>query len=308
MGRDRNIGVRFYSLSEELAPCFTALSCLTVTTPDYAPIVDLSPPEWATMRFTQSGAAAMAGFGNAPLLPCPPFAAGGPTSAALHYSLQSLRGWGLGVQPLGWALYSDVPAADIKDRIGDGMEAPAFARFRGLLEVIRRSGDDPDATAEQINRFLLDLRPAHTPARAQILACHAALRDPEIASVDQLAQATGVSRRTLERLTLRYFGYPPKLLLCRQRFLRSLASFMLAGHNHWSEAIDRHYFDQAHFVRDFRRFMGMTPSEYAERPHPVLNQVMAQRMADQGAAPLGGCAIVQPNVLEEVRAGGRSKI
>lgn len=308
MGRDRSIDVRFYRLSEEIAPCFTALSCLTVATSDYRPVVDLAPPEWATMRFTQSGGAAVAGFGNAALLPCPPFSAGGPTSAALRYSMQSLRGWGLGILPLGWALYSDVPAADVTDRIADGMTLPAFARFRGLLDVVRNGSDDPDATAQRINRFLLDLRPAHTPARAQILACHAALRDPEIASVDQLAEATGVSRRTLERLTLRYFGYPPKLLLCRQRFLRSLASFMLAGHNNWSAAIDRHYFDQAHFVRDFRRFMGMTPSEYAEMPHPLLNRVMAQRMADQGAAPLLDNATVLPDLLEEARVATQPEI
>ena len=32
-------------------------------------------------------------------------------------------------------------------------------------------------------------------------------------------------------------------------------------------------------------FMGMTPTEYAETPHPILQRIMAQRMADQGAAP-----------------------
>ena len=38
-------------------------------------------------------------------------------------------------------------------------------------------------------------------------------------------------------------------------------------------------------MRDFRSFMGMTPSQYAESPHPVLERIMAQRMADHGAAP-----------------------
>ena len=38
-------------------------------------------------------------------------------------------------------------------------------------------------------------------------------------------------------------------------------------------------------MRDFRSFMGMTPSDYADAPHPILEKIMAQRMADQGAAP-----------------------
>ena len=53
----------------------------------------------------------------------------------------------------------------------------------------------------------------------------------------------------------------------------------------WSQALDSQYYDQAQFVRDFRSFMGMTPSDYAEAPHPILEKIMAQRMADQGAAP-----------------------
>ena len=106
-----------------------------------------------------------------------------------------------------------------------------------------------------------------------------------MASVAALGERLGVGRRTLERLCVRYFGFPPKLLLRRQRFLRSLAQFMIDPRRTWSKAIDDQYYDQAQFVRDFRSFMGTTPSEYADAPHPILEKIMAQRLADQGAAP-----------------------
>jgi hypothetical protein len=81
-------------------------------------------------------------------------------------------------------------------------------------------------------------------------------------------------------------AFRPKLLLRRQRFLRSHAQFMLEARlRAWSAALDWQYYDQAQFVRDFRSFMGMTPSEYADTPHPILEKIMAQRIADQGAAP-----------------------
>jgi hypothetical protein len=66
--------------------------------------------------------------------------------------------------------------------------------------------------------------------------------------------------------------------------MRSLAQYMLDPSLRWIGAIDAHYHDQAQFVRDFHRFMGMSPSEYAARPHPILDAVMHARAAAAGAA------------------------
>ena len=60
---------------------------------------------------------------------------------------------------------------------------------------------------------------------------------------------------------------------------------MLDPGRSWSDALDGQYYDQAQFVRDFRSFMGMAPSEYADMPHPIMEKIIAHRMADQGAAP-----------------------
>jgi len=88
----------------------------------------------------------------------------------------------------------------------------------------------------------------------------------------------------LERLCRRHFGFPPRLLLRRQRFMRSLVQYMLDPALHWIGAIDSHYHDQAQFVRDFHRFMGMSPSEYAATPKPILREVMRARQEFMGSA------------------------
>ncbi len=75
----------------------------------------------------------------------------------------------------------------------------------------------------------------------------------------------------------RYFGFAPKILLRRQRFMRSLATSCSITAANWSEAMDAHYHDQAQFVREFRAFMSMNPSEYAARDHPILGAFMKQR-------------------------------
>lgn len=99
-----------------------------------------------------------------------------------------------------------------------------------------------------------------------------------------LAHRLGISSRSLERLSLKAFGFSPKLLLRRQRFLRSLAQFMLDPSLTWIRTLDFQYVDQAHFVRDFRRFMAMSPRHYAALDHPVLRAAAQGRSAAAGAA------------------------
>jgi hypothetical protein len=66
--------------------------------------------------------------------------------------------------------------------------------------------------------------------------------------------------------------------------MRSLSQYMLDPELKWIGAIDGHYHDQAQFVRDFRRFMGMTPRAYVAHPRPVLSAVMRARFEAAGAA------------------------
>jgi len=106
----------------------------------------------------------------------------------------------------------------------------------------------------------------------------------DVATVGEMSEQLAMSPRSLERLSLRAFGFAPKLLLRRQRFMRSLAQFMLDPSLAWIRTLDCHYVDQAHFVRDFKRFMTMSPSAYAALDHPVLRAAARARAAATGQA------------------------
>ena len=284
MSADFGVSVRFYRLSEALQPYFTALYASTI---DCAPdklVTDCLHPEWAALRFTE-GPPPIACVGNGEMVPQWPFVANGPTSKPIQFGVTRSRVWGLGLQPAGWSKFIGHAANTLSDRTVDGSTHEAFALFAPILDIVASAGGDGDRIAEGINRYLMHHTARPVPQEKQILACQAALRDPDVANVAELGERLEIGERSLERLCGRYFGFPPKLLLRRQRFLRSLAQFMLEPVDSWSAALDWQYYDQAQFVRDFRSFMGMTPSEYAETPHPILGKIIAQRMADQGAAP-----------------------
>ena len=284
MSDEFTVAVRFYRLSEELQPYFTALNFCEIDCAENTQVRDCLHPEWSVMRFIQSGSPPNGAVTPAPIQSSYPFILSGPTSRAIDFVVGKSRIWGLGLQPAGWARYVGLPAGDLADRVVDGQSLAALALFAPVLDEVL-AASDPDETAHRINAYLLGLDVPVPPGHQAIVACQQALHDPEIGNVEMLAERLGMGRRSLERLCVRYFGFPPKLLLRRQRFLRSLARFTLEPKQNWSGALDVQYFDHAHFVRDFRSFMGTTPSEYAATAHPILDRIIAQRMVDNGAAP-----------------------
>ena len=154
-------------------------------------------------------------------------------------------------------------------------------RFGQLPDIF---GDAPDDEAEHA-RIVEILRASgqHVPDHERIVRVHRVMVELGLATVADFADLVGISTRALERTCRRYFGFPPKLLLRRQRFMRSLAAWMLGGMGRWTAAIDELYTDQAHFNHEFHEFMGMSPSEYAALPHPILSAFMEQRARTWGS-------------------------
>lgn len=244
-------------------------------------------PEWANIRFL-GAVTAQSVIGPGSLVPCPAFTVTGPTSRAVRFRLGSGHSWGIGLLPLGWARLVAARASDYADRFVDGAADPVFAGFAPLAEALAASGGDHAHELALIEAHMARLLdgPAH-PAEATILALHTALVDPETLTVADIAERVGMQVRSLERLSRRAFGFPPKLLLRRQRFLRSIAQFMIDPSRKWLGTLDGAYHDQSHFVRDFRRFMGMSPSEYARAPKPLLAAAAHARLAAAGQAVQG---------------------
>lgn len=275
--RGFSLEIRPYPLDAALEPYFSALYSFSITCSDGKWLEDCLHPEWAAMRFTDENVTVRAGIYPEDQRDIGAFVGSGPTNRAFCFSVPTVRFTSLGLRAAGWARFVPFPASDLANRIVDGSH-PAFAAFVPLIEEMRGAGGDHAVAAARMNAYLSDLHERTPPAPPRVLACQAALRDPELHEVDDLADRVDVGRRTLERLCSRYFGFPPKLLLRRQRFLRSLGRFLLDPAGGWSEALDGQYCDQAHFVHDFRSFMGMTPSQYAAMEHPILNRIAAQRL------------------------------
>lgn len=260
---------------EAFAGCFTTFYHLTLDLPEGAgPVTDYLQPEWANIRFfcEHPPDAEIAGSRVSGTR----FVATGASSLPCRFTLGPTRMWGVGFLPLGWARFFGTDASALTNLICDGAAHPVFSRFAGLAEALC----DPGASLEeQYDALVAAMAAAMRPGRddARIARVHAALVSGAVASVAELAETCAMGTRTLERICTRHFGFAPKLLLRRQRFMRSLTAFMLQPAARWTRAMDADYHDQAQFTREFREFMTMNPTEYAALDHPILTSFMEAR-------------------------------
>jgi AraC-like DNA-binding protein len=81
--------------------------------------------------------------------------------------------------------------------------------------------------------------------------------------IDELTFQAGLSARQLRRLFLEQVGLSPKHFCRVIRFRNSLSRLSPAKRADWVQvALDCGYYDQAHFINEFRQFSGYTPGEF----------------------------------------------
>lgn len=276
------IRLSLFTPSARLAPYITVF--YRTEAPGPGPVEDFLPPEWANLR-TGRGSIYEAAIGEGPLVRVPPIILSGPTSRVTRLCIGGgYDSWGVGLLPLGLAKFFGVNASDYADRYEDLALLPQFADFGALMDTLMRDPGDVEANVDRLEAAFTALLDRPVEGAGAIVATHLALLSEEDPTVSGVASAVGVSPRTLERYCKRWFGFPPQLLLRRQRFLRSLAKFMVDPSMKWIASLDTHYHDQAHFLRDFRRFLGMKPSEYAAMEHPIAITAARARMETLGEA------------------------
>jgi transcriptional regulator GlxA family with amidase domain len=82
--------------------------------------------------------------------------------------------------------------------------------------------------------------------------------------VQAVAEIAGIGRRQLERRFLDVVGVSPALLANVFRFRSVFDAIERDSARPWTDAaMAAGYFDQSHLIRDFRRFVGCTPTEFA---------------------------------------------
>ncbi|MOA57975.1 DNA-binding transcriptional activator FeaR [compost metagenome] len=73
-----------------------------------------------------------------------------------------------------------------------------------------------------------------------------------------------MNKRKLQRLFSQYVGVSPKWVLKLYRLQNAAEAMETGSERDWIKlSQDLGYYDQSHFIRDFKAMIGRTPDEYA---------------------------------------------
>ncbi|ACY18666.1 helix-turn-helix domain-containing protein [Haliangium ochraceum] len=171
--------------------------------------------------------------------------------------------FGVKFRPGGFAPFARSSLAAFTDRVTSAAEV--FPHDPALEASVLACWDEAESVALAEDY----LRAAAPAAPDEMLALSVAIVDhvescSELTRVDELAAHFGLGVRTLQRVLRQYVGVGPKWIIRRAR-QREAAERLARGEAVQIAALAASlgYFDEAHFVRDFRRLVGTTPGAYA---------------------------------------------
>ncbi|HVN03907.1 MAG TPA: helix-turn-helix domain-containing protein, partial [Bryobacteraceae bacterium] len=97
---------------------------------------------------------------------------------------------------------------------------------------------------------------------------------PHMHTIADVTGQIGLSAKRFIQVFHDQVGLTPKLFCRVRRFQRVLRTINQGRTIAWADvAADCGYFDQAHFIRDFRDFSGINPSAYVTQRTEHLNHV-----------------------------------
>ena len=275
-GLPRDERLVMWTVPEDLQPYVSGYSLYVVGETGGEPHRGAFEPAGPSLRISiQGGAGWRVRFASGDWLVPPQVALFGPNSEIIWS--ESGPGYliGVGIRPRGWRRLFRDTAKDWADRIG----SPPFVHpdaIDRLTERFSALGSDEDVASAFTDVLRESLSPRDEDEQT-IASIEAALVDPAITTVAELTERTALGVRTLQRLSDRVFGFSPKVLLRRARFLRSLHAIRAAPPRAWGTAIDPSYTDYSHFIRDAQYFLGMSPQAFLEHDMPLLRRSLLLR-------------------------------
>ena len=172
--------------------------------------------------------------------------------------------------------FYDFPMSELADLVVDA-DLVFGKRIRDLREQLLNTPSIKEMFL-LIEKFLLqrsgDSLHANTPSKCIEYAVSNIANQPNILDLQKLTRQIGYSQKHFIDLFKKQVGVSPKQYLKIMRFQRAIQEIENNKSIQWSNiAAESGFYDQAHFIGDFKIFSGFTPGEYMKRKTESLNYI-----------------------------------
>lgn len=238
-------------------------------------------PGWANLRFRDPNAKLSISIPNNHIENTPLHSLFGPSSFLSRCSLNGGRLIGAGLTPIGFSRIFGPNADKYANTIVDFSNLLPKFPLELIYEIHKCSEISEVAQILDIQIQKLIKRPHRHEEIARTF--WKMINDNHNLTIEEIASDLKLEDHFLRRISKRFFGFAPKILLRRTRFLKSIVKLVSQPEINAIEAIESDYFDYSHFVKDCHEFFGMSPRDFIELDAPVLKLSFQKRAQVLGA-------------------------
>jgi AraC-like DNA-binding protein len=172
--------------------------------------------------------------------------------------------------PEGFFPFFRVPVSEFKNQIL-GTNEVGLKLVNALSERLKKAPDIAARVAILENELVLRLiNGASTPENFRKIFNALKQSDNPI-QITEFCQRNNIGMRQLERMYNKYVGVSANTYSTLNRFHTSLNQLLIQDYSKLSDlAFDNGYFDQMHFIKDFKRFAGDTPKSFVHQKNSIL--------------------------------------
>ena len=261
--------------AEDLQPYITLFYHFRANMPLFE---DVERADHAQLRFRLSRRAASYTFPDGTVQDAGETHIVGPTSGAMRTRAEGpVDVIGMGLQPAGWAALLGIDASTMLNRILDGevIFGPAVHHVCNRMRMAEGTAGKIAVAAAFVRGLIAAADSDAVVFARQIDAWLAGSPSPDVGALEQ---ATGLSRRQVERRCNALYGAPPKLLARKYRALRAAVA-LANGAMALDDLICDGFYDQSHLIRELKQFTGLTPRQLRTEPNALAQLTMTQRLA-----------------------------
>jgi AraC-like DNA-binding protein len=177
---------------------------------------------------------------------------------------------GICFYPYGFYPFFKIPVSEFKNQLLGAREV-GFKLVRTISEQLREAPDVTSRIAVLENELtLLLINGDQTPENFRKIFYDLKKNDNSL-QISEFCQRNNINTRNLERMYNKYVGVSANTYSTLNRFHKSLNRLLFNDYSKLSDiAFDNGYFDQMHFIKEFKRFAGNTPKTFVHQNNSIL--------------------------------------